>query len=228
MTLRLTVLGVSTFARALIDYVRANAKAEIIAVDADEGVIGDIADVVDRALIGNATHMGLLEELDLAAADRVLVAVGSIEASLLTLLNLRALGVKHVTVEAVSGPHFQLLELLNVDEILFPERQMAAVYGLRLLHPGLHGARALSETISLVTVSVPDSLAGRTIGMIESEFDVAVVSLLPGGQPEVRKPEVEQTVAEGDLLVLTGTNDAVAELEKTLGTSGPFGSLLPW
>jgi trk system potassium uptake protein TrkA len=228
MTFRLIVLGVSTFARSLIEYINANAKAEIIAVDADENTINEIVDRVDRSLIGDATHIGLLEKLGVSDADRILVSVGSIEASLLTLLHLRNLKAKHVTVEALSEPHFALLELLKVDEILFPEQQMAAFYGLRMLHPGLHGARALYENTSLVAASVSGDVAGQAVEAVENKYEIEIVYIVRRDESKGFKPDESEMLREGDLLVLAGNNDGLFEFEKALCTPGPFGKLVPW
>jgi trk system potassium uptake protein TrkA len=228
MTLRLIVLGVSTFARSLIEYISANAEAEIIAVDADEKTIDEIVDLVDRPLIGDATRIGLLEKLGVPDANRVLVSVGSIEASLLTLLHLRNLKAQHITVEALSEPHFALLELLKADEVLFPEQQMAAFYGLRMLHPGLHGAREISENTSLVAASVSEDLAGQSVEDIEKKFEIDIVYMVRNDEGKTFKPDNGEVLRKGDLLVLAGNNDGLFEFEKALGTPGPYGKLVPW
>ena len=228
MTLRLIVLGVSTFARSLIEYINANAEAEIIAVDADENTIDEIVDKVDRPLIGDATRIGLLEKLGVPDANRVLVSVGSIEASLLSLLHLRNLKAKHITVEALSEPHFALLKLLKVDEILFPDQQMAAFFGLRMLHPGLHGAREISENTSLVAASVSEDLAGQSVEDIENKYEIDIVYIVQNDEGKAFKPDNGETLRKGDLVVLVGHNDGLLEFEKALGTPGPFGKLLPW
>jgi len=228
MSLRLIILGISTFARSLIDYVNANADAEIIAVDTNEQIVNEIVDNVSRAMIGDATNLELLKRLGVEDADRILVSVASIEASLLALLNLRNLKAKHTTVEAISEPHRQLLELLHVDEIVFPEKQMSAFFGVRMLHPGLRGARALSNDSSLVAASALDELGGKSIGEIEKDYEVDVVYMVRAAEEKTFKPNAEQTVHKDDLLVVAGTNENLEKFERALGAPGPFGKLAPW
>lgn len=228
MTLRLIVLGVSTFARSLIDYVGSNSDAEIIAVDKDEKTVNEIVESVSRALIGDATNIELLKKLNVADADRILVSVASIEASLLTVLNLRKLEAKHTTVKAINEPHCQLLELLEVDEIVFPERQMATFYGLRMLHPGFHGARKLVTDSSLVAASVPDELGGKSIATIEKDYEIDVVYVVRNAEERAFKASAEETVLKDDLLVIAGTNEHLIEFEHALREPGPYGKLVPW
>jgi trk system potassium uptake protein len=228
MTLRLIVLGVSTFARSLIEYVGANSDAEIVAVDKDEKIVDEIVDSVSRALIGDATNVELLKKLGVADADRVLVSVATIEASLLAVLHLRNLEAKHTTVEATSEPHRQLLELLQVDEIVFPEKQMSAFFGLRMLHPGFRGARTLAKGSSLVAASVPDELGDKSVETIEKDYEIDIVYVVRSADETAFKPIGEETVLKDDLLVIAGTNERLTEFERALGAPGPFGKLVPW
>jgi trk system potassium uptake protein len=228
MTLRLIVLGVSTFARSLIDYVGSNSDAEIIAVDKDEKTVNEIVESVSRALIGDATNVELLKKLGVADADRILVSVASIEDSLLSVLHLRNLEAKHMIVEAISEPHRQLLKLLEVDEIVFPERQMATFFGLRMLHPGFHGARMLVEGSSLVAASVPDELGGKSIATIEKDYEIDIVYVVRNAEERAFKATAEETVLKDDLLVVAGANEHLIEFERALHAPGPYGKLVPW
>ncbi len=228
MSLRLIVLGISTFARSLIDYVNANADAEIIAVDTNERIVNEIVEKVSRGMIGDATNIELLKKLGVDDADRILVSVASIEASLLAVLHLRNLKASHTTVEAISEPHRQLLELLQVDEIIFPEKQMSAFYGLRMLHPGFRGARALCTDKSLVAASDLDELAGMPLGDIEKKYEIDVVYMVRTADDRAFKPSAEETVNRDDLLVVAGTNEQLDTFERALGAPGPYGKLVPW
>jgi trk system potassium uptake protein TrkA len=228
MKLRLIILGVSTFARSLIEYVSANADAEIIAVDKDEKTVNEIVESVSRALIGDATNMELLKKLGVADADHILVSVASIEASLLAVLHLRNLEAKHTTVEAISEPHRRLLELLQVDEVVFPEKQMAAFFGLRMLHPGFSGARMLVKGSSLVAASVPDELADKSVGTIEKDYEIDIVYVIRNAEERAFKATAEETVMKDDLLVAAGTNERLIEFERALREPGPYGKLVPW
>lgn len=228
MSFRLIILGVSTFARSLIDYVNASSDAEIIAVDTNEQVVNEIVESVSRAMIGDATNLELLKKLGVEDADRILVSVSSIEASLLALLHLRNLKAKHTTVKAISEQHRQLLELLHVDEIIFPEKQMADFFGLRMLHPGFRGARALSSGASLVATSALDELGGKTIGEIEKDYHIEVVYVVRAAEETNFKPGAEETVRKDDLLVVAGTNEHLEKFERALGVPGPYGKLVPW
>lgn len=228
MTLRLIILGVSTFARSLIEYLRANSDAEIIAVDRDEKTVDEIVETVSRALIGDATNIELLRKLGVADADRVLVSVATIEASLLAVLHLRNLEAKHTTVEATSEPHRQLLELLQVDEIVFPEKQMSAFFGLRMLHPGFRGARMLVKGSSLVAASVPGEFAGKSVGTIEKDYEIDIVYVVRNAEERAFKATADETVLKDDLLVVAGTNEHLIEFERALQAPGPYGKLVPW
>jgi Trk K+ transport system NAD-binding subunit len=117
---------------------------------------------------------------------------------------------------------------LEVDEIVFPERQMATFFGLRMLHPGFHGARMLVEGSSLVAASVPDELGGKSIATIEKDYEIDIVYVVRNAEERAFKATAEETVLKDDLLVVAGANEHLIEFERALHAPGPYGKLVPW
>lgn len=228
MSMRLVILGLSTFSRSLVENIAANGEAEIIVVEHDEERLSPILPLIDRPVVGDATHRELLEQLDVKEADIVIVTLGTIEASLLALLYLRELEARNVTVKALSREHVRLLELLQADNVIFPEKQMADFFAVHLLHPDVVGAKALSDEVSIVGLRATAKLEGRSVGDLEDGHDVVIAIVARGVEHKTWKPQPDTLLQAGDLLMVFGANADLVRFEKSWSETGPHGKLVPW
>lgn len=193
--------------------------AEIIAIDKNEDRINAITDVVDRPIIGNATNDELLQRLDVATADQVVVSVGDLETSLVCVLYLKELGAKRIVVKVLNKDHEKILDLLKVDELVFPERSMAEIVGFNLTHPHICDKRVLNESESMVEIAMPSALVGQNLGDIETiaknELRIVMVVNTPTGDI-VPAPEPGYVVRTGDSLVMVGSNESIDQVEHAI------------
>ncbi len=216
MTKRIVVLGVSTFSDFVLRYLHESKRAETIAVDRDEERINAIADLVDRPIIGNIRNRELLEQLDLGSADMVLVSLGDIEGSLVTVLYLKELNVSRLMVKALNAEHEHILRLLGVQSIVFPEREMAKQVAFRLVYPHVLDSLTIDGGERIVEYATPESLIGRELDRKKLYEDYAVQLLMVidcHGAPNPLLPDVH-TVQGGDRLVLYGSDDALYAFQR--------------
>ncbi|MFP3361320.1 TrkA family potassium uptake protein, partial [Planococcus sp. SIMBA_143] len=74
----------------------------------------------------NAMDESVLRSLGLRNFDHVIVSFGdNIEASILTTLLLKELGVREVWVKASNSYHQKVLDRIGADKVIHPERDMA-------------------------------------------------------------------------------------------------------
>lgn len=79
---------------------------EVMAIDRDEDRVNEYAKIATHAVIGDTTDESVLKNLGLRNFDHVIVAIGeNIQASILTTLILKELGVKMITVKAQNDYH---------------------------------------------------------------------------------------------------------------------------
>ncbi len=218
MSKRIVVLGVSTFANFLLRFLHASGRAETIAVDRDEDRINAITEVVDRPVIGNIRNRELLTEIGVASADMVVVSLGDIEGSLVTVLYLRDLGVEHIVAKALNSEHEHILRLLGVETIVFPERGMAEQVAYRLVFPDVTDSMSLQGGERIIeTVATPE-LIGTELHRqkIYADFGVLLVLVVDSdGAPQVGMAETHE-VAGGDRLIFYGTDEALDAFRKSL------------
>ena len=88
MNIRVIILGLSNYGIFLAECLR-NDSVEIVAVDSNEERMNRIKDVASRPVIGNPASKDLLEELHVEEADHIVVALESLQESVLCVLHLQ-------------------------------------------------------------------------------------------------------------------------------------------
>lgn len=228
MSLRLIVLGLSTFTRSVIEYVKAHGDVEIIAVDSNEDRVNPILPLIDRPYIGDATDPELLRKLGIDDADRVLISMPNIESSLLCLLYVRDLNARFISVRAASSEHVKLLRLLHVDEIIFPEKQMSEIYGIHLLNQAFTWARGVGPEVNIAAIACPQSLEEKTIAQLEEKFGIQVIAVVHPGETLGIKPPPELELKLGDEVIVLGGAEHLTKFARGVAPKGSHGRLVPW
>ena len=218
MKTRVLLLGLSTFAEFLLNALHETGDAEIVAVDKDEETVNRIADRVQRPVIGNAANPDLLAELNVPDMDYVVVSMGSLESSVISVLYLKELGARQIVVKALNNEHVKVLELLGVHEIVFPERAVAKLTAVRLLHPIVINAMSFDSDQSIVEVKAPEAWIGQSVEelALEGTYGLGAVLVVDGATRQLTWPKAERIIEDGDALVLFGANARFEALEKSV------------
>ena len=91
----------------------------------------EFASIATHAVIADTTDENILKNLGIRNFDHVIVAIGEdIQASILTTLMLKEVGVNHITVKAQNDYHEKVLRKIGADHVVHPERDM----GKRIAH----------------------------------------------------------------------------------------------
>jgi trk system potassium uptake protein TrkA len=198
------VLGLGRFGRAFVREALALGY-DVVAVDADEHVVDDLAEEFPCCLHADSTSKRVLETLAVDEAELVLVATGSdVEASLLTVSALVDLKAPKIWAKARSARHRDILLKVGAHRVSQPETSE----GIRLAHQlrdGTHEWVPLDENFSVVEAEAPASLVG--IPLVNTElraaWNVVVVALK---HPDGRFSHVDSgtVVRAGDIIVVLG------------------------
>ena len=95
---------------------------EVLAIDKREENIEEYQDCVTHAVIGDTTDAQILKSVGIRNFDTVIVAIGDdIQASILSVLLLKELGVKHVVAKAINKNHGRVLDKVGADKVIFPD-----------------------------------------------------------------------------------------------------------
>ena len=165
----------SNLAKALF-----NLGNQVLALDKDKKVIEDIKDEVTDAIIADARDYKVLSEFIDKDVDSVIVASGAeLEMSVLTVLYLKDLGVKHIIAKAKSEDHGKILAALGVNEIIYPEKDLAARLAERLNTASLISHIPLAPEYSMFEIATPDNFIGKTLAELQlrNKYGINVIGI---------------------------------------------------
>lgn len=220
--MKFIIIGLGQFGRALAIYLTKNGF-EVTVIDEKESLISEIKDLVDAAIVGDASDIRLLKKLDLGDDTCVIIAVGeNFERNLLIAAQLRELGVKHLYARSVNELQGRVLKLIGVSELFRVEDVAAKQLALRFINEGLMRSRQIDGTHSLADVQLPAEWVGKTLKEVpelRNRFHLNLVTLRRGTateadsnddviagkqQPVIGTPDPAAPFQEGDVLVLFG------------------------
>ena len=209
------VLGLGRFGKELALQL-SRGGAEVLAIDRERKIVDEVADEVTRAVTANRRDKDTLQELGVAECDEVILSVGSdLAASVLAVVNLKALGVKHLICKAYDEVHRDVLLKLGADQVMIPEQEFAAKLAAQMISPRLRDQIQLTEEYVIEEVAVPESWIGKTLGEmnIRSRFDVTVVTVRHG-EKVVAAPGAGERLTAGDVVLLLGEKKAMSAVHK--------------
>ena len=100
---------------------------EVLAVDADEMRVNEIAPDVTHAIQVDASDENALRGIGAGDFEHAIVAIsGEAEPSIFATMALKQLGVRNVVAKAGSTLHGAILERVGADRVVYPEREMGA------------------------------------------------------------------------------------------------------
>ena len=123
--MEILVIGLGRFGYSIATEL-ASSGTSVSVADIDELKVKNISDYVDNAFILDSTDEKSLMDISVQYFDKVIIALGkqSLNASLMTALNLKELGVENVIAKASSQAHYKLLSKIGIDNIVQPEYDM--------------------------------------------------------------------------------------------------------
>lgn len=206
---RYAVIGLGRFGSTLVRSLYQGGH-EVLAMDIKPDLVQAVRDDSTQAVIVDARDKLQLKGLGLKDVDWAIVSVGEhLEASTLACFYLKEMGVR-VVARAVSADHGKILEVLGVDEVIYPERDMALRLADRLSHPNLLDYVPLGPEYSIMEVAVPDSFIGKSLQdlQIRNKYRIQIVAIRDALTDTLNViPKGEDVLKDSDVLVVLGARD---------------------
>ncbi len=183
-------------------------RNQVLAIDANSKKIEQIKDKVTQAVVVNVKEKEALSEFISNDIDAAIVSLGDkIEASILTTLYLKELGVKKIIVKAINDDHGQILKLIGAMEIIYPEKEEAVRLARRLTIPNLIEHIPLASEYSIVEIAVPDNFVGKSLKelRLRSKYNVEVIAVKDVLQDTLHLiPEADVKIKPDSVLMVIG------------------------
>jgi len=223
---RMAVIGLGQFGLQLAKELT-SAGAEVIGIDTDKRIIDRNRDEMAVTIRMDATNMDALIEQGLADMDAVVVGIGrNFEAAAMTTVHLRELGVSRIICRAETPTREYILKRIGAHEAVNPEGESARRWAHRLMMPRLQDYLEMGEDHSLVQIDAPQIFHHKTPARMQlrQAHQLNLVAIRRKKTPASEKEKQGETPAEiliphgetqilpGDVLVLIGSNEALADL----------------
>ena len=157
------LIGVGRFGRHIIRKLNAM-NHQVMAVDHDEDRIQDVLSSVTSAQIGDSTNEEFLSSLGISNFDACIVTIGDdFQNSLETVYLLKELGARKVIARASREIQEKFLLRNGADEVVYPEKQMAAWTAIRCASDHVLDYIELDDDYSIYELAIPNEWCGKTI-----------------------------------------------------------------
>lgn len=188
----------------------------VIACDLNEEHVRDINEYVQDAIILDSTDMRALREAGIGNVDVAVVSIGeNIEASILTVMALKELGVETVIAKAITTVHGQILSKLGAAKVIYPEMESAKKIVKKMVQNMHYETIDLSITMKIAKLTVPSFWVGISIlsPIFEGEYEVKPIAYKHQGV-WYTSFEKDDILEKGDILVVLGNSGHIEALSK--------------
>lgn len=209
------VIGLGRFGRAVCGTLH-SLGYEVLGVDAEEKRVSQVLTdkIASHALQLDSTEYTALKESGIFEFDTVIVAIGNyVEESVITTLNLKEGGVRHVVAKASSEIHEKLLKKVGADMVVFPEHEMGCNLAHSLTKPSIIERFDLDPENSIVEVIVPEEFHGKTIAELQlrSRYGLNLLAVSQDKKFAIN-PSANTRLQKGTAMVVIGSNKDINRL----------------
>ncbi|RKJ46653.1 TrkA family potassium uptake protein, partial [Butyricicoccus sp. 1XD8-22] len=201
------VIGLGRFGGSIVsELVRLG--ADVMAIDSHSERVDEYAKIATQAIIADTTDEEVIKSLGIRNFEHVIVAIGeNIQASILTTLILKELGVKQVTVKAQNDYHAKVLKRIGADHIIHPERDMAIRIANNMMSNNVLDYLELSDEHSIMEIKASERIAGFSIKDLDirANYGINIVGI-KRDETILISPNAEEKILLGDVLLVIGAD----------------------
>lgn len=221
---RFAVLGLGRFGQKLA-IALAMSGAEVIAIDRNRNEVELIADQVSHAVRLDSTDVEAMKAQGVDKADVAIIALGqeSFESAILTVVNLRGMGVKQIYARAESLIAGQVFSKVGATEVIYPEIESAQRWAYKLIAPQIGEKIDFAPGYSLARIKAPASFDGKTVMdlQLRQKYNINLVLIKHSDESKSKKngkesiinvPMPGTVVYMDDILMVAGSDADLARL----------------
>jgi trk system potassium uptake protein TrkA len=223
---RFAVIGLGRFGQKLA-IALAMSGAEVIAIDKNREEIELITDQVSHAVRLDSTDEEALKAQGVDKVDVAIIGIGQggggFEAAILTVVNLRQMGIKQIYARAENLIAGEVFSKVGATEVIYPEIESAQRWAFKLIAPQIGEKIDFAPGYSLARVKAPASFDGKTVMdlQLRQKYSVNLV-LVKRGEHATRSkdqkgkiinvPMPSTVIYQDDILMIAGSDADLAKL----------------
>ena len=199
------VIGLGQFGRSVVKELADNGM-DVIAIDRDEETAKAVAADLSTTFIADSTDERALKELGIGEVDAAIVAFGdNKEASVLTTVILRELGVKNIIVRADDDYYVPILKKLGATEVITPQKAAGSALANRIGNEDFQEFYKLDSRYSVVSILINPGFFPVTVKDMNPKnvYGVNMVLIRRGNKSFV--PGGNDSILPDDIVYVVGT-----------------------
>ena len=189
---------------------------EVLAIDMNENRVNEFSMIASHAVVGDSTDEKVLKNLGIRNFDHVVVAIGDdIQASILTTIILKELGVSNITAKAQNDYHEKVLIKIGADHVVHPERDMGRRIAHNMISNSVLDYLELSDEHSIVEIVANRKIDGHSIIDLDirAKYGITIVAIKRKNEIIV-SPQANEVINENDILIVIGADIDINRFEK--------------
>ncbi len=184
---------------------------QVMAIDNNEDCVNAVLPFVTNALIGDSTNEEFLSSLGIENFDACIVAIGdNFQNSLETASLLKELGAKRVIARASRGVQEKFLLRNGADEVVYPEKQLAAWTAIRCTADPILDYIELDKDYSIFELVIPNEWNGKTIVQLDirKKYNINILGIKENGRLDMNiSPDT--ILGKGKSILVLGQQKAI-------------------
>ena len=210
------VIGLGQFGVSIVNELIALGK-DIIAIDNDPEQVKKISDVLPTAFVCDSTDEVALQQVEIKDAEYVVIAFGdNLEATILTTVLLKDMGVKHLIVRVDNPQYINIIKKLGAEEIISPQQAAGIALANRIGNEDYKDFYKLDKKFSIVSIEVNKDFQPHTLQEMNTKnlFGISLVLVKRGNTSFV--PSGKDNILPGDNLFVVGTRKEVRAFREAM------------
>jgi trk system potassium uptake protein TrkA len=224
---RFAVIGLGRFGKKLA-VALAMSGAEVIAIDKNRDETELLRDQVSLAVRLDSTDEEALKAQGVDKCDVAIISIGQgtgrgFEAAVLTVVNLKQMGVKQIYARAEDPIAGEVFAKIGATEVIYPEIESAQRWAYKLIAPQIGEKIDFAPGYSLARVKAPASFDGKSVMDIQlrQKYNVNLVAIKRNQEDKTKKtekagiinvPMPNTIINKGDILMIAGSDSDLAKL----------------
>ena len=203
------VIGLGQFGRSVVKELADNGM-DVIAIDINEEVAKEVAADLPTTFIADSTDEKALKELGIGEVDAAIVAFGdNQEASVLTTVILRELGVKNIIVRVDDDYYVPIMKKLGATEVITPQKAAGSALANRIGNEDFQEYYKLDNRYSVVSIIINPGFFPTTLKEMNPKnvYGVNIVLIKRGNKSFV--PGGNDSLLPDDVVYVVGTTKEI-------------------
>lgn len=210
------VIGMGRFGSSVAETLY-KANEEVLAIDESEDIVQEAVNngIVENAIVADSTDDKELKKMGIQGFDMAFVCIGSIEASIMTTLNLKELGIKKIIVKAISRRHGKVLEKIGANQVVYPEEYMGKRTALAAMDPNMVEHFRFSKDYILAEIKSPELFWNKSLIELDvrKKYNVNIVGIKKENRSFIPNLSPDTVIEQGDILMVITDAKTAEELK---------------